>query len=214
MTTFLQSLKGAKNEMIPVLFRPFHELTGTWFWWGPNNCTAAEFKTLWKFTFHYLTTIKKCHNLIFVYNTGGDFKTKEEFLERYPGNDFADIISFDTYQYNDPQKDNSFLKGTSTLLNILDSVAVETNKLTAIGETGYEAVPYAAWWTKVLSPAIGNHHIAYVLLWRNHGYHAEMKKMHYYVPFKGQVSEKDFIRFYNDRRTLFEKDAAAEKLYL
>jgi mannan endo-1,4-beta-mannosidase len=40
-----------------------------------------------------------------------------------------------------------------------------------------------------------------------------MKKMHYYVPYKGQVSEKDFIKFYEADKTLFEKDAAKENLY-
>src|SRR5690242_6908752 len=39
---FLNGLKGSRGEMIPVLFRPFHELNGNWFWWGGKNCTPAE----------------------------------------------------------------------------------------------------------------------------------------------------------------------------
>lgn len=210
---FILSLKGENKELIPVLFRPFHELTGTWFWWGPNNCSAEQFKILWRFTNYYLKEVKKCHNLIYVYNTGGDFKTKEEFLERYPGDDMVDMLSFDTYQWGDPSKDDGFTKNVDRLLSIVDSAAAETNKLTAIAETGYEAIPYASWWTDVLQKAIGNHTIAYVLLWRNHGYNEWSKKMHYYVPNKGQVSENDFIKFYEAEKTLFEKDAAKENLY-
>ncbi|MGC4102820.1 glycoside hydrolase family 26 protein [Ferruginibacter sp.] len=210
---FILSLKGDNKELIPVLFRPFHELTGTWFWWGTNNCVADQFKVLWRFTVYYLKEVKKCHNLLYVYNTGGDFKTKEEFLERYPGDDMVDIISFDSYQWGDPSKDDGFPQNVNNLLNILDSAAVETNKLTAIAETGFEAIPYAAWWTAVLQKAIGKHNLSYILLWRNHGYNEWMKKMHYYVPYKGQVSEKDFVKFYNDDRTLFEKEAAKENLY-
>jgi mannan endo-1,4-beta-mannosidase len=210
---FILSLRGDNKELIPILFRPYHELTGTWFWWGPNNCTAEQFKILWRFTNYYLKEVKKCHNLIYVYNTAGDFKTKEEFLERFPGNDMADIISFDTYQWGDPSKEDGFQKNTANLLNILDSAAAETNKLTAIAETGFEAIPYAGWWTDVLQKTIANHNISYVLLWRNHGYNEYMKKMHYYVPYKGQVSEKDFIKFYEADKTLFEKDAAKENLY-
>jgi mannan endo-1,4-beta-mannosidase len=213
VANFMSSLKGADKELIPVLFRPYHELTGTWFWWGTNNCTAEQFKILWRFTNYYLKEVKKCHNLIYVYNTGGDFKNKEEYLERYPGNDVADMISFDTYQWGDPAKDDGFTKNLNNLLNILDSAAAETNKLTALAETGYEAVPYASWWTDVLQKAIGSHTISYVLLWRNHGYNEWTKKMHYYVPFKGQVSEKDFMKFYETEKTLFEKDAAKENLY-
>jgi len=210
---FILSLKGKNNELIPILFRPFHELTGNWFWWCRNTCTARQFKELWRYTFNYLIKVKHCHNLIFVYNTSDNFNTADEFLERFPGNDVADIISFDTYQYNDPKTDNSFIKGTAARLDILDSVALQTGKLTAIAETGYEAIPYATWWTGILQNAIGSHSVSYVLVWRNHGYNESMKKMHYYAPYKGQLSEKDFIRFYQDKKTFFEKDIAAVKIY-
>ena len=210
---FIHSLKDENKELIPVLFRPYHELTGTWFWWCRNNASAAQFKVLWRFTFYYLTQVKQCHNLIFVYNTSGDFKSMEEFLAYYPGDDMTDMISFDTYQYNDPAKDSWFVSNTQQLLTIMDSAAVQTGKLTAIAETGYEAIPYATWWTDVLQKIIGTHRISYVLVWRNHGYNEWSKKMHYYAPYKGHLSENDFIRFYNDERTLFEKDAAKENLY-
>jgi mannan endo-1,4-beta-mannosidase len=213
VANFILSLKGENKELIPVLFRPFHELTGTWFWWGPNNCTPEQFKVLWRFTNYYLRDVKKCHNLIYVYNTGGDFKTKDEFLQRYPGDDVVDILSFDTYQWGDPSKENSFIKNTAAALDILDSAAAETHKLTAIAETGFEAIPYAVWWTEVLQKAIGDHPIAYVLVWRNHGYQQAEKKMHYYAPYKGQVSATDFIKFYGAEKTLFEKEAAKENLY-
>lgn len=210
---FMLSLKGDNKELIPVLFRPYHELTGYWFWWCKNNCTPQQFKILWRFTFYYLTQVKKCHNLVFIYNTSGDFKTREEFLEYYPGDDMADMISFDTYQYNDPAKDDWFVKNTDKLLTILDSAAAETGKLTAIAETGYEAIPYAAWWTDVLQKIVNSHKISYVLVWRNHGYNEWSKKMHYYAPHKGHASANDFIQFYNDEKTLFEKEAAKQNLY-
>jgi mannan endo-1,4-beta-mannosidase len=213
VAAFLLSLRGEKNELIPVLFRPYHELSGSWFWWGKNNCSAAEFKMMWQFTKKYLTDSKGCHNLIYVYNTGTEPKTKAEFMERYPGNDMADVMSFDNYQGGDPASDNNFINNTTILLNIIDSAAAENNKLTAIAETGYEAIPYATWWTEVLQKAIGAHHIAYVLVWRNHGYQESTKKMHYYAPYQGQVSQNDFIKFYIADNTFFEKDAAKENLY-
>jgi len=210
---FLGSLKGKKGEAIPVLFRPFHEFTGNWFWWCRNTCTAFEFTTLWRFVAYYLHHEKGLHNLLLVYNTSGDFKSKEEFMERYPGDDVVDMLSFDAYQYDDPQKNDWFEKNTNHLLSIAGEAAAERNKLFAFGETGYEAIPYAAWWTKTLLKAIGDNKISYVLVWRNHGLAQWNNKMHYYAPYKGQVSEADFITFYNLPQTLFEKDAAAEKLY-
>ena len=213
IAAFLSSLKGNKGEAIPVLFRPFHEHTGHWFWWCKNASSAFEYKTLWRFTYYYLTTEKNLHNLLWVYNTSGNFNSKEEFLERYPGDDVVDMLSFDAYQYNDPQKDRSFELSTNRGLAILGELSKEKNKPFALAETGYEAVPYAEWWTNVLLKAIGDNKISYVLLWRNHGLASWNNKMHFYAPYKGQVSENDFIRFYNLGNTFFEKDIAAMKLY-
>jgi len=213
LAKFFLSLKNSQGEAIPVLFRPFHELTGNWFWWGRNACSAEQFKVLWRFTQYYLQNEKKVHNLLYVYNTSGDFKTKEEFLERYPGDDMVDMISFDSYQYDDPVKSDWFVKNTNMQLDILTAIATDKDKLMALAETGYEQIPFANWWTETLAKAIGQHKISYVLVWRNHGYNQWMKRMHYYAPYKGHGSEKDFIKFYELENTLFEKDVAKEKLY-
>ena len=213
VAAFIGSLKGSKGEAIPVLFRPFHEHSGNWFWWCRNACTVFEYQTLWRFTYYYLQTEKKLHNILWVYNTGGDFNTKEEFLERYPGDDKVDLLSFDTYQYGDPQKEKWFEENTNRRLKMVGELAAEKGKPFALAETGYEAVPYAAWWTQTLLNAIGDNKICYVMVWRNHGYQAETKKMHYYVPYKGQVSEADFRKFAALERVMFEKEAFNEQLY-
>jgi hypothetical protein len=213
VAAFMLSLKGPKGELIPVLFRPYHELSGNWFWWCRNTCTPDEFITLWRFTIHYLQQEKQVHNLLYVFNTAGNFKSSREFLERYPGDDMADVLSFDAYQYDDPQKSDRFIRETNAQLSILDSLAVVKNKITALAETGYEQIPYAQWWTKTLALAIGSHRIAWVLLWRNHGYNASMQHMHYYMPYKGQVSAPDFVEFYNQPQTLFGKDVSGSNMY-
>lgn len=213
VAAFIGSLKGSKGEAIPVLFRPYHELTGNWFWWCRNACSDFEFKTLWRFTAFYLQQEKQLHNLLLVYNTSGDFKTKEEFLQRYPGDDVVDVLSFDAYQYDDPQTNDWFVKNTNALLGVVGEIAKEKDKLFAFAETGYEAIPFAKWWTETLLKTIGNNKISYVLVWRNHGFAQWNKKMHYYAPYKGQVSENDFIEFYKLDNTLFEKDVANAKLY-
>ncbi len=210
---FIASLKSDNKTPIPILFRPYHELTGNWFWWCRNNCTPEQFKILWRFTVYYLKEVRNLHNIIYVYNTSGDFKTGEEFLEYYPGDDMADILSFDAYQYDNPETSNAFVLNTNRMLRITDSIAREKDKLLALAETGYEQVPYAFWWTETLARAIGDVPISYVLVWRNHGYNEWMKKMHYYVPYPGDVSEPDFKKFHALERTLFEQDAAREKLY-
>ncbi|TDX02408.1 glycoside hydrolase family 26 protein [Dinghuibacter silviterrae] len=202
---FLGSLGG-----IPILFRPFHEHTGSWFWWGAHECTPAEYKALWQFTHHYLNDVKGLHNILWVFNAGDNFKSVSSFLERYPGDDYVDVVSFDAYQYG-----ASFQHSLRASLCILDSAAFLTGKLEALAETGYEQVPDPHWWTGVLAPALAGHPLAYVLVWRNHGWNPYMNPPHnhYYAPYKGQVSAADFVQFYSLENTLFERDAAKAKLY-
>lgn len=215
LATYIRSLKGSKGEPIPVLFRPFHELTGNWFWWCENTCSAFEFTTLWRFTVYYLREEKKLHNLLIVYNTSGGFGTAEKFLERYPGDDMVDVLSFDTYQYDDPAKTDFFEKNCNRDLGVIEQIAQQKGKLFAIAETGYEQIPYAQWWTGVLMKAIGDHKLSYVVLWRNAGWNEWLNppRRHYYVPFKGDKSADDFVSFYNLGNTFFQREAANAKLY-
>src|SRR4029077_14430349 len=93
VAAFISSLKGDKGELIPIIFRPFHELNGSWFWWGGKNCTAADIKRLYQYTEKYLRGTKHVHNLLYAFNTD-KFYSAVEYLERYPGDDYTDIIGF------------------------------------------------------------------------------------------------------------------------
>nr|WP_294788707.1 hypothetical protein [uncultured Flavobacterium sp.] len=68
----------------------------------------------------------------------------------------------------------------------------------------YESIPNKNWRTEVLLKTLKSEdlQLAYVLVWRND----TTSPTHYYAPFPGQVSEKDFLKFYDDPFTLFEKD--------
>lgn len=209
LAAFMHDLKGKKGEAIPVVFRPFHELNGSWFWWGRKHCTPEELKSLYRFTASYLQHNRQVHNLLYAFNTDR-FNSPEEYLERYPGDKWVDIIGFDIYQREDNNR--QFMHDMDKSLLILDTLAVRKNKVAAITEFGYSTLPDSTWWTNVLLPAIGTHRIAYALAWRNAGKSAG-GKYEYYVPFKGDASAADFKLFYENRRTLFQKDITKEKLY-
>lgn len=209
VAAFMQSLKGKNGELVPVIFRPFHELNGSWFWWGKNNCTPEELKQLYQFTETYLRDTKHVHNLLYAYNTDR-FATKEAYMERYPGDDYVDVIGFDIYQRG---ADNmKFVEEADRSITTLESIATERNKIPAMTEFGYGQLPDSTWWTNALLKAISNHHISYVLAWRNAGPKKD-GSVEFYVPYKGQSSEADFIKFYQSDKTLFEKDVAKENLY-
>lgn len=210
VAVFMNDLKNSKGEYIPILFRPFHELTGNWFWWCKNVCTTDEFKQLWQFTVHYLRDKKQLHHLLYVYNTAG-FENEQQFLERYPGDEWVDLISFDNYQYKtDVASREQFIRHMRSMSETICRIAATKNKIAAIAETGLEAVPDPHWWTGVVWPIVKELQIAYVLVWRNHGYDPQHKKMHYYAPYPGQVSAQDFKEFYKNPHILFESKLKQE----
>ncbi len=208
---FMLDLKGPKGEYIPVIFRPFHELNGSWFWWGKNHCTPEQLNQLWKFTVSYLRDTKNIHHLLYAYNTDR-FSSKEEYLERYPGDEWVDVLGLDIYQRQNGDAANAqFVSDLDKMLSNLESIASEKNKIPALTEFGYNSVPDPKWWTNVFWKAIQSHHISYVLGWRNAGFRKNQAE--YYVPYKGSASASDFVVFYNDKKTLFQSDVTKEKLY-
>ncbi|MGV3705847.1 MAG: glycoside hydrolase family 26 protein [Arcticibacter sp.] len=209
---FMKDLKGSDGKLVPILFRPFHELTGSWFWWGKRECSPQEMKRLWVFTLDYLSRRHQVHNLIYVFNTA-DFSSSQEFLERYPGDEYADILSFDTYQFGPKENGVGFRKETESKMNILAGLAKTKRKLIALAETGYETIPDPDWWTGVLYPSISNQPVSYVLVWRNAGYRPHSKDYHYYAPYRGHGSAPDFLKFTKNGRIVLGKEAGSLNLY-
>lgn len=195
---YLNSIQTADGTKVPVLFRPWHEHTGSWFWWGQNLCSTEDYKALWKMTYNRMQE-KGATQLIYAYSPGTEPKDSTEYLERYPGDDIVDLIGVDAYQYGDKE---GFTQGLRKALDIMTQVSLAHGKAMAVTETGYETVPDSLWWTGTLLPAVENHPISYVLVWRN----ARERENHYYAPYPGQVSAADFVRFYEHPKTVFAKD--------
>lgn len=211
---FMHDLKDKYGKPIPVLFRPFHELTGNWFWWCKNVCTPDEFKALWRFTVSYLREQKKVHHLLYVYNTAG-FSSASDFMASYPGDDMVDVVSFDQYQHKTGTNADrqGFIDEMERKLTILCQVASRRKKIAALAETGLEAVPDRQWWTAALWPVIKDFSLAYVLVWRNHGYMPSIRRMHYYAPYPGQQSAQDFRKMTKYPRMLLEKGVRKLNVY-
>jgi hypothetical protein len=212
VAAFIVNLKGKNGESIPVILRLFHELNGNWFWWGKDRCTPDQLKQLWHFTVSYLRDTKNIHQLLYAYNTDR-FSSEEEYLLKYPGDEWTDITGFDIYQRKGGDEGNAaFIKDADHMLTMLEEIAHKKNKLPALTEFGYAQVPDSIWWTDVLLKALQGHSISYALGWRNAGQKSS-GELEYYLPYKGQLSEKDFISFYKNPKTLFQKDITKEQLY-
>lgn len=109
-------LKLLRNADIPVLWRPFHEAAGGWFWWGKD---AASFKSLWIAMFNYFKT-EGLDNLIWVWTTEGND------ADWYPGDQYVDIVGRDVYN-----------KETADCVSEYTSIAENYgNKIVSLSECG------------------------------------------------------------------------------
>lgn len=208
---FLGSLKDSKGEMIPVIFRPWHENLGGWFWWGASCCTEKQYKELYSMTHEYLAVTRGLRNLVWAYSPNSNL-TEESFFSRYPGDGNVDIIGVDHYDYAsaDSTKTDSerieeanayFGKVLRSDMELLSGIADAHGKLLALSETGFESTPDPRWWTDVLLENLKDAPVCYVLTWRN----AWDKPGHYFAPFEGSADAEDFKEFCGDDRTIFLK---------
>ena len=109
-------LKLLRDADIPVLWRPFHEAAGGWFWWGKD---AASFKSLWIAMFNYFKT-EGLDNLIWVWTTEGND------ADWYPGDQYVDIVGRDIYN-----------KETADCVSEYTSIAGNYgNKIVSLSECG------------------------------------------------------------------------------
>jgi len=189
---FFSGLKTDKGELIPVIFRPFHEMTGGWFWWGKGNCSREDYLDLFRFTIDYLRKEKGMHQMLVAYSTD-KFLQVDQYLEFYPGDDYVDVLAFDDYHYIRTKETSA---QTLAMLECIDSLAQEKGKLTAISETGMETLPDPTWYTGVILPLLKSseaaRRISWILFWRNG------RPDHYYAPYPGHPSVADFTEFMAD----------------
>ena len=197
------STRGKDGQLVPMIFRPYHEFDGDWFWWGRSHCTKEEFTGLWKFTVGYLRDSLQVHNFIYAFSPDCKFSTEAVYLDRYPGNEWVDVLGMDDYA--DFGRDGSYDTAAGIQkLKIVSTLAVRFRKLAAFTETGLESIPDTTWWTRVLLKAVKTAplRLCYVLVWRND----TRSPTHFYAPFPGHPCVPDFLLFYKDPFTWFEKD--------
>lgn len=200
---FAGETRGSDGRLVPMIFRPFHEYDGDWFWWGtPHHCTKEEFVTLWRFTVSYLRDSLGVTNFIYAISPDCLFDTRDELLEYYPGDEYVDLIGMDNYK--DLQPGQGTPEAFARKIRIVSDLARERGKLAALTETGVEGIPDPRWWTDTLLPLLKDPTLAlsYVMVWRN----AYDNPGHYYAPFPGEASSENFVDFRKDGFVLFGSD--------
>ncbi len=155
---FILSLTDKDGKPVPVIFRPWHEYNGGWFWWGKGNCTDEDFLRLWNLTQDYLN---KSLSKSIVWSCSPNLGVNpQEFYNRWPGDDRVDLLGLDAYQWG---TEEDFVKQCNADMDFLDTYAQEHGLLLAITECGYKNSPDATWWSRVLLPIMEKHHPCYFL---------------------------------------------------
>lgn len=195
VANFLNSLE-VDGEKVPVVFRPYHEMSGSWFWWGGDNTTFEDYKKLWIDTVELLRDKHNVHNALYAYSPNL-MDDANNYLDYYPGDAFVDMLGIDIYDFNNSE---NYIQATKEHIAVLKKVATEKNMPYAFTETGLESLKTEKWFTEVLYPSIKDSGIAWVLTWRNYD------TKHHYMPYSGHLNEKDFVDFKNLPDILFLND--------
>ena len=193
---FLAQLKDSSGRLVPIIFRPWHENNGSWFWWGQKLCSDSEFRGLWNMLQDELLQ-RGFTNLLWSYspNLDGGW-TEQRFLQRYPGNDRVTLIGEDAYQWG---TEADFVGAVTADLNFLSQFAQRNNKLLAMTECGLKNMTDATWWTRVLKPVMDKYPLSYFLLWRNY-------KKEFFGPSKSHPCGADYLKLYQSPNVLFLND--------
>ena len=202
ITDFLVTLKDKKGNQVPVIFRPWHENNGNWFWWGQANCSDADFHALWNLTQDYVNAVEVGNGLtlrdyiVWSYspNLQGNW-TEEKWMVRYPGDDRVDLIGEDAYQWG---SEADFKTQLDADLALITKIAKEHGKLIAMTECGYQNSPDATWWQRVFKPIIEKYPVCYFLPWRNYS------KEHFGAS-KDAKTADDFKEWAKGKKMLFVK---------
>lgn len=192
---YAKTLIGADGKLIPIIFRPFHEMDGNWFWWGSGHCTSAEYIAMYQYTVKYLRDDLGVRNFLFAWSPDRNFTSQSQYLNYYPGDDYVDLVGTDNYE---DMKANVSPDVAAFKFKIVSDYAKAHNKLAALTETGLQNLTRNDWFTQQLLKSLKNQNLefAYALVWAN-------TKDAYWTPYAGHPAANDFLSFKNDGFVLF-----------
>ena len=215
----------ADGNLIPIIFRPFHENTGSWFWWGAAHATAGEYKEIFRYTVEYLRDAKDVSNLLYAYSPNGSFGgDPSRYLATYPGDQWVDVLGYDSYENsNAPDNSDAWIATVIPDLAMVTDLAEERGKIPAftefgrngdrtIKETGNKSLTYFTDLLNAIKADPKAKRITYMETWSN------WELAQFYVPYPAYGNKPahemlpDFLDFFDDDYTVFASDVADDAL--
>ncbi len=97
LSALADDLQWYEDHDITIIWGPLHESNGGWFWWGTGSGTSnAAYKAVWQHMYDYFTNTRGLHNLLWAYSPNNN-STAATAVNKYPGNDYVDIVGPDKY---------------------------------------------------------------------------------------------------------------------
>lgn len=208
---------SGKKKYIPIIFRPWHEHNGDWFWWGKGYVSEQEYIALWQFTVKYLRDEKGLHNLIYAYSPDRSridlARFESDYFYGYPGDEYVDVIGLDNYWDVGHDANTASAEeqkaGLVASLKAIVKIAQVRNKIAALTETGNNRLTIPNFWTeRILNPILAGEEaqqITYMMVWRNANT-AREKTEQFFAPYPGQATEEDFKAFFAHPFVHFESE--------
>ncbi len=203
---YLATLRDSDGKPLPLIMRPWHEMSGGWFWWGGPNTTVESYRKLWAMMREAFDSKGLGNSLLWAYSPDV-VGSREEYMTWYPGDEYVDILGADVYHRDGMDGIDTWLGNIDTTYGAAVEVAREKGKIAALTETGCEGLPVTDWYTRCLLPVVKKWHPVYVTVWRNGS--EWMKKDHYYAPYPGHPGVESFKVFHDDNSTVFAREMDA-----
>ena len=127
----INELTDKKGKRIPIIIRLWHECEDDWMWWGASSCSIEEYKNFFILTQKLIKKHLKRKQILWAYCTDQYFSSENEYLRRYPGNRYVDILGYDDYSIAKPDKLDLCIKRAQCISNL----SHKYNKISAIFET-------------------------------------------------------------------------------
>ena len=206
---FANACVDIHGEPIPMIFRPFHECNGDWFWWGRPHLSDEDYIELFRYTISYIEA-HGVTSFAYCYSPNGPLLNGEDFMARYPGDDVIDVLGIDFY-HDKPHEGDMFASMLDSSLASLVSIAESHGLIPALTEIGLRMLDSGVCYYEGLAPS-GNppkwftvtgdivlrHKIAFMLFWAN------FSDSQHWIPYiKGDVRHEltdDFVEFASSER--------------
>lgn len=210
---FLKSVV-ADGHTVPVIYRPFHENNGEWFWWGfqgrNRSAYQSSLRIIWDWTVNFVNRVENHHSVLWAYSPNGGANgglTPKRYFAFAPKKAHIDVLGYDRYGDFGGRASDGIRE-----IRMVVKLARRLGKIPAVTEVGHNnhgmrSMWPANVWTKHTLGVIKNDavatKVAWMLMWMNYPYEHSCEGK-YYGPHGNHANAADFKRICNRKDIILE----------